>query len=58
MKVATPLEGEPYTVEEIREYLKAEAALAKAIIIKQRKLDELKESVAKKRRVDVVNTGK
>lgn len=53
MKVATPLKGEPYSVEEIREFLMAEAELAKAIRIKQRKLDELKESIAKKRRVDV-----
>lgn len=58
MKVATPLEGEPYTVEEIREFLRAEAELAKAISIKQQKLDKLKELVAKKRRVDVANTGK
>lgn len=49
MKVYTPLEGEPFSIEEIREFLKVETELAAVVLSKNAKLEELKNAIAQKR---------
>lgn len=48
MKVYTPLEGEPYSVEDTREFLKAETELAAIVSNKNTKLEKLKNTIAEK----------
>lgn len=48
MKVYTPLGGEPYSVEDTREFLKAETELAAIVSNKNTKLEKLKNTIAEK----------
>lgn len=48
MKIDTPLDGEPYSIEEIRQYLRAAAELTDEINRTNAKLKELKLSFGKK----------